>query len=440
MKAVQICVALAGLVVGIVSQQAVANVSHIGIEAMGFEAGELPKLNVNVVSDHNDLSLLTFYIRQKYKNTIVLEKLIVENHKQNTFILRGEERIMDPNSALIVSEYRDGKWQQYSPVRLFNRSAQFKSETADNYYTDGSQPVAIKTLKSSDEYKQRYQATATINHTHCRINKTTQDTLWKVAADNATQWGTNVFGAMIAIYETNPQAFMGNNIQKLRADSPLDCPSGETLAQYQNLNEDKQTFDRLVAGKVQNVSTDETSQSSEFGSGISSDISTEISSKAELPLTGDAIDEPILIEDMTKEQQADALPPSISPTSTVNETESIAEAGYAELTQPVEEQQAEATVEESVLLANNDCTIDKQSDDSLWRVAMGKYKQWQVNVFGAMLAIYEANPKAFAERKIHQLKADAKLECPSAELLSQYSDLQTDKQKFDALVAEHQAN
>ena len=69
MKAFQVCFALASFAVGVLSSSVNADVSHIGIEAMDFEAGELPKLNVNVVSDHNDLTLLTFYIRQKYKNT-----------------------------------------------------------------------------------------------------------------------------------------------------------------------------------------------------------------------------------------------------------------------------------------------------------------------------------------------------------------------------------
>ena len=87
--------------------------------------------------------------------------------------------------------------------------------------------------------------------------------------------------------------------------------------------------------------------------------------------------------------------------------------------------------------SSSDISIDKQPEDSLWRVATAKHKSWHTNIFGAMLAIYEANPNAFAQQKINMLMADAKLNCPSQEILDQYQDAQAAKVKFDDLVALH---
>ena len=185
----------------------------------------------------------------------MLEKLLVDDHRQNTFVLRGEEKIIDPDSSLIVSEYRDGKWQQYSPISLFNNDMNKISAS-----TQVNKPVAIKTMKSSDAYKQRYQAVAkdslakpeysygrssttasTITKSTaysapatsgCMIDKTSADTLWAVASNHAKSWGTNVFGAMVAIYQTNPNAFINHNIKKLKSDSNTLC---QVLNQIQEI-------------------------------------------------------------------------------------------------------------------------------------------------------------------------------------------------------------
>lgn len=423
MKAFQVCIALAAFAASVFTQPAVADVSHIGIEAMGFEAGELPKLNVNVVSDHNNLSLLTFYIRQKYKNTIVLEKLIVDDHKQNTFILRGEEKIIDPNSSLIVSEYRNGKWQQYSPVSLFKGG--LEPQTASH---QAAKPVAIKTMKSSNAYKQRHQNVATqpqvksdsryspaianssastdnrysslaaTSQSDCTINKSVEDTLWKLGTSNAKQWGTNVFGAMIAIYEANPDAFVDRNIQKLMASSKLSCPSVETLAQFQSPNQDKLMFDALVAGKMPKVNHNNAEE------------------QVEIAHSSEQQPQPV------KDTEVASIPEAIEAIETIEDELVSLEASENE---PVAD----------ALYSHSECVIDKQPEDSLWRVATANHQQWNTSIFGAILAIYEVNPSAFAGQNIQQLRADATLDCPSEDILKQYQNPQEDKLKFDELVA-----
>ncbi|WP_445947022.1 FimV/HubP family polar landmark protein, partial [Shewanella sp.] len=79
------------------------------------------------------------------------------------------------------------------------------------------------------------------------------------------------------------------------------------------------------------------------------------------------------------------------------------------------------------------CAIDKQAEDSLWRVAVRNHQQLNTNVYGAMLAIYESNPDAFFKHKIYLLMAESQLSCPSQKVLQQYQDAVKDKLTYEAL-------
>ena len=115
MKSFKVLAVLALLAVDSIST-AIAQVSHISIDTIPFESGQSPQLTVNIITDHHDLSRLTFYLRQIYQDNIVLEKLEVEQRDRDVFVLSGTEKIRDQDAALIVSEYRNAKWLQYSPI------------------------------------------------------------------------------------------------------------------------------------------------------------------------------------------------------------------------------------------------------------------------------------------------------------------------------------
>ncbi len=78
------------------------------------------------------------------------------------------------------------------------------------------------------------------------------------------------------------------------------------------------------------------------------------------------------------------------------------------------------------------CLVDYQSGETLWRIASRYAPRWNTNVYGTMLALFDANPKAFHRGKISGLKQGAKLECPSPALLSRYPDTREAKQAFEA--------
>ena len=84
--------------------------------------------------------------------------------------------------------------------------------------------------------------------------------------------------------------------------------------------------------------------------------------------------------------------------------------------------------------ANEQCVLDYNGKQTLWRLAKRYAKAWQTNVYAAALGILDSNPKAFYHGNPSSLRADAKLRCPSAEVLAQYGDKAAAEKKFDSLL------
>ncbi|MCL1139298.1 FimV/HubP family polar landmark protein [Shewanella pneumatophori] len=80
-----------------------------------------------------------------------------------------------------------------------------------------------------------------------------------------------------------------------------------------------------------------------------------------------------------------------------------------------------------------DCQLAFNGKESLWRVANRQLSAWKVSPYGAMLAIFEANPSAFNRQSIHGLKADAILRCPTPAILEKYRDSEASEQQFSAM-------
>ncbi|GGQ15237.1 FimV/HubP family polar landmark protein [Shewanella litoralis] len=87
----------------------------------------------------------------------------------------------------------------------------------------------------------------------------------------------------------------------------------------------------------------------------------------------------------------------------------------------------------------DNCQIIKDNADTLWRIAERYKEQWNTSVYGAMLAIFEANMLAFSKQKIHLLLKDALLVCPSTDILAQYDNKAVDKKVFEVIEAKHAA-
>lgn len=85
----------------------------------------------------------------------------------------------------------------------------------------------------------------------------------------------------------------------------------------------------------------------------------------------------------------------------------------------------------STVLASEECVLNYAANETLWRIANRYATEWEVNMYGAMLAIYDANPKAFAKNKINALKKNVTLYCPPKEMLTRYADAGEAKAIFE---------
>ena len=383
-----------------------AEVRHISVNNMPFKSGSLPKLTVNIDTDQDDLSRLTFYLRQIYQDNIVLEKLSVERRDHDVFVLSGTEKIRDQDASLIVSEYLNTKWLQYSPVPLFSRVVALSE----------NQPVAIKTMKSPSaelltstvEPTNHNTSAASVlpNINDCKVIELPDDTLWKVATRHHKQWGANIYGAMLALYYTNPSAFSRGRIRFLKQGHSLNCPSEDMLSQYQSVTADKATFDDLVASQTTSGKVSPTS----------------MVNQSQQPETMKADDSTAAVLD-NKMIESEPLLAIHEATVSSQQTQ------VNDITHSPIDVQSE----------NHDttCTIDKSPEDTLWRIASRYYQQWDSNIFGAMLAIYDANPKAFASKKIYLLMSDRRLKCPSKQILMKYQSPSKDQATYEALEQLH---
>ncbi|MGK0408621.1 MAG: FimV-like protein [Shewanella psychromarinicola] len=415
MRSFKVLAILALLAVDSIST-VIAQVSHISIDTIPFESGQSPNLTVQIITDQHDLSRLTFYLRQIYQNNIVLEKLTVERRDGDVFVLNGAEKIHDPDAALVVSEYRNAKWLQYSPVSIFSQAI-----VQDQY-----QPVAIKTMKSpsalptsipksinTKAIASPQDAPMQKRVDQCQITLLADDTLWEIAVRYRKQWNSNLYGAMLALYQTNPSAFHQNNISLLKVGSSLRCPSVETLSYYQDIAVDKVTFDNLVAtqgGQSQVVPTPVLPVSTSVVA--TQPVSTNGSINSIDRKTSES-NQQLAIIDKTQ------IVPQPTPVNKVAKTSAPAK----------KDMQTDGQ--------DKICVIDKSPQDTLWRVADRYYRQWQISVFGAMLAIYDANPNAFADDKIYLLMADSRLKCPSRVILNQYQNSSEAQVTYEALARKH---
>ena len=64
------------------------------------------------------------------------------------------------------------------------------------------------------------------------------------------------------------------------------------------------------------------------------------------------------------------------------------------------------------------CTLTKQSKETLWGIASRYKSQWNVDIYSAMIAIYKSNLTHFSQQHIGQLIDQTTLICPSSELIN----------------------
>jgi K+-sensing histidine kinase KdpD len=79
------------------------------------------------------------------------------------------------------------------------------------------------------------------------------------------------------------------------------------------------------------------------------------------------------------------------------------------------------------------CMLIRQPKETLWSIASRYQDKWRVDVFSAMLAIYQSNLNKFTQQHIGQLIDNAELVCPSGKTIAMMGKKAEMKREFHRL-------
>ncbi|MFB2685537.1 FimV/HubP family polar landmark protein [Shewanella mangrovisoli] len=360
-----------------------AQVSHVSINSRMFDLGAYPKMRVNVITDNQDMTRLEFAVQQSGGE----EKLMAEQLNRFLVLLTGVEDVTDPKARLLVREYRVDRWYEVKNLPLFETASSAASSVSQ------AKTAVVKSSKAATaETSQLVASSAKSDKTPVKSTKVVQEVNLVTAEADVAPVASVVVAAVTAEVAATPRA------------------SGFTFP------EDKSDV------KASSTSSSSVVASVEAKADVAkSEPSKTEAAKAEMPTpepsTKDVTSEPAVA-------QASADLPIVDKSKTAIDAPEV-KAGEATATEvnTVSSTNAQST-------NSGECLLDYHNE-TLWRIANRYAPDWKVSVYGAMLAIHDANPKAFSKNRINALKKDATLYCPSAEILARYPEAQAAKTSFE---------
>ena len=363
-----------------------AQVSHVSINSRMFDLGAYPKMRVNVITDNQDMTRLEFAVQQSGGE----EKLMAEQLNRFLVLLTGVEDVTDPKARLLVREYRVDRWYEVKNLPLFDNASSAASSVSQ------AKTAVVKSSKAATaETRQLAASSAKSDKTPVKSTKVVQE-VNLVTAETDVEPVAPVASVVVARVTTEVAA------------APR--ASGFTFPEDKSDVKASSTSSSSVVASVEAKAEVAKSEPSK----------TE-AAKAEMstpePSTTDVASEPAVA-------QASADVPRVEQSKTVIDAPEV-KAGEATATEV-------KTVSSTNAQSTNagECLLDYHNE-TLWRIANRYAPEWKVSVYGAMLAIHDANPKAFSKNRINALKKDATLYCPSAEILARYPEAQVAKTSFE---------
>jgi FimV-like protein len=237
-----------------------AQVDHVSINSRQFELNKVARLRVNIVAQNDDVSRLGFYIRQLDDGNVHQQKLTVQGINHFLFQLSGTDVVSDPNAQLMITQDTATGVAMLAIMAVFDAPYSVNSATlVSNVDNQQTSPVATPPVMSAPKTRQVDSRLAqepslpapssvkSAQQVRCLIERDNSDTLWRIANRYKEQWHTSVYGAMLAIFETNLLAFSKQKIHLLVKDVPLNCPLTAILAEYNNKEFDKKVFKMIEA-------------------------------------------------------------------------------------------------------------------------------------------------------------------------------------------------
>ncbi|WP_088210029.1 FimV/HubP family polar landmark protein [Shewanella sp. Shew256] len=361
-----------------------AQVSHVSINSRMFELGAYPKMRVNVITDNQDMTRLEFAVQQSGGE----EKLMAEQLNRFLVLLTGVEDVTDPKARLLVREYRVDRWYEVKNLPLFDNASSAVSPVMQ------AKTAVVKSSKAAKAETSLLATSSAVTDKAAAVksSKPVQEVNLVTAEADVAPVAPVVVAALTAEVAATPRS------------------SGFTFP------EDKPDVKASSTSSSSVVASDEAKPKA-----VKSEVTNSDPSKADMPTPEPSTTEVVSVQAVS---QASADVPKVEKSTT---TIDAPEVKTAEATN------AEAKIVSSInanATNSGECMLDYHNE-TLWRIANRYAPEWKVNVYGAMLAIHDANPKAFSKNRINALKKDATLYCPSAEILSRYPDAQAARTSFE---------
>ncbi|MCL1119921.1 hypothetical protein N7V09_04845 [Shewanella seohaensis] len=358
-----------------------AQVSHVSINSRMFDLGAYPKMRVNVITDNQDMTRLEFAVQQSGGE----EKLMAEQLNRFLVLLTGVEDVTDPKARLLVREYRVDRWYEVKNLPLFDTASSAASSVSQ------AKTAVVKSSKAATaETRQRVASSAKSDKTPVKSTKVVQEVNLVTAEADVAPVTSVVVAAVTTEVAAAPRA-SGFTFPEDKSDVKASSTSSSSVVASAKAEVDKSEPSKTEAAKAE-MSTPE-------------------------PSTPEVASEPAVA-------QASADLPRVDKSKTAIDAPEV-KAGEATATEvkTVSSTNAQST-------NSGECLLDYHNE-TLWRIANRYAPEWKVSVYGAMLAIHDANPKAFSKNRINALKKDATLYCPSAEILARYPEAQAAKTSFE---------
>ncbi|MCL1142083.1 FimV/HubP family polar landmark protein [Shewanella gaetbuli] len=237
------------LIMVLFSDSLSAAVAHVSINSRQFEINQTPKLKLNFVAHEKTLTHFRFMIAEpETAQTQILTEQVINSYLVG---LSGNVQVNHPDASLVIMQLIDDQWQVISQLALFDaplseKSAALSREASSHASLNKSANRTKKTRQAEKgNDSPQWRNSAYNAKTDCRLERSETDTLWKIASRYYSQWNTNIYGAMLAIFETNSTAFKDHKIHLISKNAPLMCPSANKLAEYHDKAADKQLFEIL---------------------------------------------------------------------------------------------------------------------------------------------------------------------------------------------------
>ncbi|MDX1280132.1 hypothetical protein [Shewanella colwelliana] len=211
-------------------------VSHVSINQQQFNLGASPRLKVNIVTD-TKFDKLQFVVEQRAGN----ERLMVNPINSFMLLLSGVEDVSDPDAQLVIKEYRVNRWYDVKRLALFSGKTIAVAPSEQNLKA----PVQAQSNPAATggaELKPNLASEAMVD-TGCMLDYSGKQTLWRLGSRYGGVWQLNTYGAILAIFDANPKAFSGGDINRLRADAKLACPSEALKQGYRDAKLARQIFE-----------------------------------------------------------------------------------------------------------------------------------------------------------------------------------------------------